>query len=74
MLQPQPAGGQQDDRAKHKFMVQWVAVPSNYSDDVENFVRIGLFLLLETSSLFLVETRCIKTEGCPRFQVEMCLL
>jgi hypothetical protein len=38
MLQPQPAG-QQDDRTKHKFMVQWVAVPNNYSDDVDNFVR-----------------------------------
>ena len=38
MLQPHTTG-QQDDRSKHKFMVQWVAVPDNYSDDVENFVR-----------------------------------
>jgi hypothetical protein len=38
MLQPHTAG-QQDDRTKHKFMVQWVAVPSSYSDDVDNFVR-----------------------------------
>jgi len=36
MLQPQ-ATGQQDDRAKHKFMVQWVAVPNSYKDDVEAF-------------------------------------
>ncbi len=38
MLQPQ-ASGQQDDRNKHKFMVQWVGVPNNYTDDVDNFVR-----------------------------------
>jgi hypothetical protein len=38
MLQPQTAG-QPDDRSKHKFMVQWVAVPNNYTDDVDNFVR-----------------------------------
>jgi hypothetical protein len=38
MLQPQ-AAGQPDDRTKHKFMVQWVAVPNNYTDDVDNFVR-----------------------------------
>ena len=37
MLQPQPPG-QSDDRSKHKFMVQWVAVPNSYGDDVENFV------------------------------------
>jgi len=36
MLQPQTAG-QQDDRNKHKFMVQWAAVPNTYTDDVENF-------------------------------------
>jgi vesicle-associated membrane protein-associated protein A len=36
MLQPQTAG-QQDDRTKHKFMVQWAAVPNSYTDDVENF-------------------------------------
>ena len=39
MLQPTPAG-QQDDRTKHKFMVQWVGVPNSYSDDVDNFVRL----------------------------------
>ncbi len=38
MLQPQTAG-QPDDRSKHKFMVQWVAVPNSYTDDVDNFVR-----------------------------------
>jgi len=38
MLQPQ-AAGQPDDRTKHKFMVQWVGVPNNYTDDVDNFVR-----------------------------------
>ncbi|CAF0738597.1 unnamed protein product [Didymodactylos carnosus] len=37
MLQPQPTGVQQDDRSKHKFMVQWVAVPPTWSEDVENF-------------------------------------
>lgn len=36
MLQPQTAG-QPDDRNKHKFMVQWAAVPNTYTDDVENF-------------------------------------
>jgi vesicle-associated membrane protein-associated protein A len=41
MLQPQTTG-QQDDRTKHKFMVQWVAVPSSYSDDVENFWKQDL--------------------------------
>ncbi|CAF1268201.1 unnamed protein product [Adineta ricciae] len=41
MLQPQPAG-QSDDRSKHKFMVQWVAVPNSYSDDVENFWKQDL--------------------------------
>jgi len=38
MLQPHPPG-QPDDRAKHKFMVQWAAVPANYNEDVDNFVR-----------------------------------
>ena len=37
MLQPQ-AAGQPDDRNKHKFMVQWAAVPNDYTDDVDNFV------------------------------------
>lgn len=37
MLQPQ-ALNQPDDRNKHKFMVQWAAVPNTYSEDVENFV------------------------------------
>lgn len=41
MLQPQVAG-QPDDRSKHKFMVQWVAVPSSYSDDVDNFWKQDL--------------------------------
>jgi hypothetical protein len=41
MLQPHTAG-QQDDRTKHKFMVQWVGVPNNYSDDVENFWKQDL--------------------------------
>lgn len=38
MLQPHTQG-QDDDRSKHKFMVQWVEVASSYSEDVENFVR-----------------------------------
>jgi hypothetical protein len=41
MLQPQ-AAGQPDDRTKHKFMVQWVAVPNNYTDDVDNFWKQDL--------------------------------
>ncbi|UJR20969.1 hypothetical protein I4U23_024075 [Adineta vaga] len=41
MLQPQ-APGQPDDRSKHKFMVQWVAVPSSYTDDVDNFWKQDL--------------------------------
>jgi hypothetical protein len=41
MLQPQTAG-QPDDRSKHKFMVQWVAVPNNYTDDVDNFWKQDL--------------------------------
>jgi hypothetical protein len=41
MLQPQ-AAGQPDDRTKHKFMVQWVAVQSGYADDVDSFVRVNI--------------------------------
>jgi flagellar biosynthesis GTPase FlhF len=41
MLQPQ-AAGQPDDRTKHKFMVQWVAVPTNYTEDVDNFWKQDL--------------------------------
>jgi len=41
MLQPHTAG-QQDDRTKHKFMVQWVGVPTTYTDDVENFWKQDL--------------------------------
>jgi hypothetical protein len=41
MLQPQ-APGQPDDRSKHKFMVQWVSVPSNYTEDVDNFWKQDL--------------------------------
>ncbi|CAF0943190.1 unnamed protein product [Rotaria sordida] len=41
MLQPQ-AAGQPDDRTKHKFMVQWVGVPNNYTDDVDNFWKQDL--------------------------------
>jgi vesicle-associated membrane protein-associated protein A len=41
MLQPQ-AAGQPDDRTKHKFMVQWVAVPNTYTDDVDNFWKQDL--------------------------------
>jgi len=36
MLQPHTSG-QPDDRAKHKFMVQWASVPNSYSEDVDNF-------------------------------------
>ena len=58
MLQPQ-AAGQPDDRTKHKFMVQWVAVPNNYTDDVDNFVRNQINRNLYEIMLlfFLVETR-----------------
>lgn len=41
MLQPQTPG-QPDDRTKHKFMVQWVAVPSTFTDDVDNFWKQDL--------------------------------
>jgi len=41
MLQPHPIG-QPDDRTKHKFMVQWVAVPNSYTDDVDNFWKQDL--------------------------------
>lgn len=41
MLQPNTTG-QPDDRTKHKFMVQWVAVPNNYTDDVDNFWKQDL--------------------------------
>ncbi|CAF3500027.1 unnamed protein product [Rotaria sordida] len=41
MLQPHTSG-QDDDRSKHKFMVQWVDVPNSYSDDVENFWKQDL--------------------------------
>ncbi|CAF0739162.1 unnamed protein product [Adineta steineri] len=36
MLQPQKSN-QPDDRTKHKFMVQWAAVPNNYTVDVDDF-------------------------------------
>jgi len=36
MLQPQTPGVQ-DDRAKHKFMVQWAVIPDSYTDDCETF-------------------------------------
>ncbi|CAF1635086.1 unnamed protein product, partial [Rotaria sp. Silwood1] len=41
MLQPE-AADKPDDRTTHKFMVQWVAVPSNYTDDVDNFWKQDL--------------------------------
>lgn len=41
MLQPQ-AAGQPDDRSKHKFMVQWVAVPATYTEDVDSFWKKDL--------------------------------
>ncbi|CAM4741996.1 unnamed protein product [Rotaria magnacalcarata] len=41
MLQPQ-AVGQPDDRAKHKFMVQWVTVPNSYAEDVDTFWKQDL--------------------------------
>ncbi len=58
MLQPQ-AAGQPDDRTKHKFMVQWVAVPSTYTDDVDNFVRnqMNRFRWDNVGCFFVVETR-----------------
>jgi hypothetical protein len=54
MLQPQ-ATGQQDDRTKHKFMVQWVGVPNNYSEDVENFVRLERIFFPKYSTYFLLK-------------------
>lgn len=36
MLQPQTPGAQ-DDRTKHKFMVQWATIPDTYADDCETF-------------------------------------
>lgn len=41
MLQPQTPG-QPDDRTKHKFMVQWVAVPSTFTEDVDTFWKQDL--------------------------------
>lgn len=41
MLQPHPAG-QPDDRTRHKFMVQWVAVPASYTEDVDSFWKQDL--------------------------------
>lgn len=73
MLQPL-AVGQTDDRTKHKFMVQWVTVPSGYTDDVDNFVRKECFSRnkrREASFRFLVETR-FKNIECPRFEIKMC--
>ena len=72
MLQPQ-VPGQADDRTKHKFMVQWVAVPNGYTDDVDAFVR-GIFskeILEGFRDAFLVETR-FKNIKCPRFEIKMC--
>ncbi len=72
MLQPQTAG-QPDDRTKHKFMVQWVAVPNSYTDDVDNFVRRRWKnCKWMIASFFLVETRFENFE-CSRFKIKMCL-
>ena len=70
MLQPQ-ATGQQDDRTKHKFMVQWATVPSTYSDDVENFVSIPSRVhLVSKRQSSLVETRPHEVQ-CARREIEM---
>lgn len=73
MLQPQ-AAGQPDDRSKHKFMVQWVAVPNSYTEDVDTFVRNikKTNLISDVVILFkiLVETRFEKS-WCTRFKIKM---
>lgn len=70
MLQPQ-APGQPDDRSKHKFMVQWVAVPSTYTDDVDNFVGNGLEGVHSAARAFpLVEARLEGLERS-RFEIEV---
>jgi hypothetical protein len=70
MLQPQ-AAGQPDDRTKHKFMVQWVAVPTNYTEDVDNFVREKKRdEEMRENLIFLVETR-FKNSECSRFEIKM---
>lgn len=33
------------DTSKHKFMVQWTAVPDSYEDNAENFVSEHVFKL-----------------------------
>ncbi|CAF1068287.1 unnamed protein product [Adineta steineri] len=60
MLQPH-AAGQQDDRSKHKFMVQWVAVPSNYNEDVENFWKQDLTKLNVHDS----KLKCVFADEAP---------
>ncbi|CAF1435601.1 unnamed protein product [Adineta ricciae] len=60
MLQPQPAG-QQDDRNKHKFMVQWVAVPESNTDDVESFWKQDLTKLNAHDS----KLKCVFADEAP---------
>ncbi|UJR28551.1 hypothetical protein I4U23_009786 [Adineta vaga] len=62
MLQPQATTtGQQDDRNKHKFMVQWVAVPDSYSDDVDNFWKQDLTKLNVHDS----KLKCVFADEAP---------
>ncbi len=73
MLQPPGNNNPQDDRTKHKYMVQWVVVPNTYTDNAESFVskhivqrNIILFLYY-----ILVETRCGKLERSTRFKIDL---
>jgi len=60
MLQPHTAG-QQDDRTKHKFMVQWVGVPASYTDDVEAFWKQDL----SKSSVHDSKLKCVFADEQP---------
>jgi hypothetical protein len=52
-------------------MVQWVAVPTNYTEDVDNFVREKKRdEEMRENLIFLVETR-FKNSECSRFEIKM---
>ncbi|CAF4196399.1 unnamed protein product, partial [Rotaria sp. Silwood2] len=61
MLQPHTSG-QEDDRSKHKFMVQWVDVPpNNYTEDVENFWKQDL----SKNNVHDSKLKCVFTDEQP---------
>lgn len=64
MLQPQTLG-QPDDRNKHKFMVQWVAVPSSYTEDVDAFWKQDIKTLNVQDS----KLKCVFMEDQPAANV-----